>query len=350
MQVPSSRPKLTKSEAEKILKAKNVGSAPVCVLAVRGYYSKMGGPGNDRSIFDDAAFVCSPTAFVSVNWNTDPSSYRKGRGTGAYKGMASLKLGVWDYKIGAHKGVSPACRQADDVTVIRDGDSGDYEDTGDFAINHHWGSNSGGTSSAGCQTAPPSQWPSYINALVGELKRYGQKTFKYVLIDESEMNAILGDAEPVPVNGHALDLAPALEVIKEFEGYFSKAYLDPVNIPTIGWGTIAYPDGRKVKLGDTCTPGQASDWIMHEIEVDILNPLADMVTVPLSNNERCALISFCYNLGAGALKKSTLLKLLNAGVSKTQVANELDKWIMAGGQVLRGLVRRRAAEKNLFLA
>ena len=193
--VPNSVPQMSQADVRKILKAKGIDRTKsiVTVLAVRGYYlDSMGKKGvNDRGIYDDACFIDSPTLFVSVNWNTDPSSYRKGSGKASSKGMASLKCGIWDYKIGPHKGKSPACRQAGNVTVIRDGKNGDYEDTGDFAINHHWGS-SVGTSSAGCQTAPPKQWPSYINPLVAELKRYNQKTFKYVLIDEKERRKILG--------------------------------------------------------------------------------------------------------------------------------------------------------------
>lgn len=203
--IPNSVPQMKQDAVRTILARKGIDRKkyPVCVLAVRGYYlDTMGEKGkNDRGIYDDACFIDSPTIFVSVNWNTDPSSYRKGTGTGSNKGMASLKPGVWEYKIGPHKGKSPACRQAANVTVIRDGKNGDYEDTGDFAINHHWGSLFG-TSSAGCQTAPPKQWPSYINPLVAELKRYDQKTFKYVLITEAERKKILAenDAEVAPYN------------------------------------------------------------------------------------------------------------------------------------------------------
>lgn len=208
--VPNSKPQLKQGDVEKILQAKKVDTKkfPVNVVAVRGYYlDTMGAKGaNDRGIFDDAAFTISPTIFSSVNWNVDPSSYRKGSGTGSKKGMASLKPGVWDYKIGAHKGKSPAGNQAGKVTVIRDGVSGDYEDTGYFGINLHWGS-ANGTSSAGCQTAPPNQWPSFINPLVAELKRYGQKTFKYVLITVEEMNHILTDDHAVPIE----EVPPAME-------------------------------------------------------------------------------------------------------------------------------------------
>lgn len=357
--IPSSRPQMSKGDVEKILKAKGIdrNKFPVCVLAVRGYYlDSMGVKGkNDRGIFDDAAFTDSPTLFGSVNFNTDPTSYRKGRGTGSSKGMASLKTGVWDYKIGSHKGKSPAGNQAGPVTVIRDGIDGDYPDTGYFGINLHWGG--AGTSSLGCQTAPPAQWPSFINPLVAELKRYGQKVFKYVLIDEAERQAIIGNADAVqaeapiqaPPEPSEIDLKPALAIIKEFEGLYLKAYKDPVGIPTIGWGTIRYPDGRKVQMGDQISLDEAQHYLEHEV-MGFVDAVHHMVTREVSNNAFCALVSFCYNLGSGSLGKSTLLKKLNAGNPMGEVALEFGKWINAGGKPLKGLIRRRAAEKALFLS
>lgn len=352
--VPNSRPQLTAEKVRQILKSKGIDRKkfPVCVLAVRGYYlDTMGAKGkNDRGIFDDAVFVDSDTLFATVNWNTDPSRVRKGKGTGSAKGMASLKVGTWLYKIGAHKGKSPAGNQAEKVTVVRDGLAGDYEDHGFFGINLHWGS-AVGTSSLGCQTAPANQWPSFINPLVAELKRYGQKTFPYVLIDVADMNSILSEGfeYPTPVTGTVHELKPGLDLIKEFEGLYFNAYKDPVGIPTIGWGTIKYPDGRAVKMGDSITRAQAEEYLMHEVQ-GFVEAVDRLVKVPISNNSFCALVSFCYNLGAGALGKSTLLKRLNAGESKTAVATEFGKWVNAGGKPLAGLVRRRKAEAALFIA
>jgi hypothetical protein len=185
--IPNSVPKLAQKDVLKILKSLGMAIDGVILLAIRGYYlDSMGKKGqNDRGIYDDAVFIVSPTMFFTCNWNTDPSSYRKGRGTGKNKGMATLKTGIWEYKIGAHKGKSPAGVQADRVTVIRDGIDGDYEDTGFFGINLHWGGR--GTSSLGCQTAPPKQWPAFIGALTSELKRYNQKTFYYCLINSTDL-------------------------------------------------------------------------------------------------------------------------------------------------------------------
>jgi lysozyme len=144
------------------------------------------------------------------------------------------------------------------------------------------------------------------------------------------------------------DLLPALIVIKEFEGYYDKAYRDPVGIPTIGYGTIIYPDGAKVKMGEKCSKKEAEHWLMFEIE-EIIPRIEKLIKVEVTNNQFCALVSFCYNLGTGALGKSTLLKKLNRGDELGEVGLEFKKWINAGGRPLQGLIRRREAERKLFL-
>jgi lysozyme len=145
-----------------------------------------------------------------------------------------------------------------------------------------------------------------------------------------------------------MELAPALTIIKKFEGCLLHAYLDPVGIPTIGWGTTRYPDGRKVRMGDHISLEQAERYLHYEV-LGFTHAVESLVKVPLTNNEFCALTSFCYNLGSNALEKSTLLKKLNKGVNKTEVADEFLKWINAGGHPLKGLLVRREAERNLFL-
>lgn len=185
--VPKSKPQALRTEIEAILKANKVSLDEVCLVGIEGYYlDSMGEKGkNDRGIYDDAFFWVSPTCFASFNGNTDPSRYKKGKGKGASKGMAHLKDGVWEYKPGMHNGSvpHPAFRQADEVTVIRDGDP-DYEDVGWFGINiHRGGANS--TSSLGCQTIPPDQWAAFKALGDLELKRRDQKTFKYIKISET---------------------------------------------------------------------------------------------------------------------------------------------------------------------
>ena len=75
-----------------------------------------------------------------------------------------------------------------------------------------------------------------------------------------------------------------------------------------------------------------------------------MVKVPITNNQLVSLSSFAYNEGTGALKSSTLLRLLNNGTDINTVAAEFDKWVYAGGRYMKGLYNRRQAEKQLFLS
>lgn len=144
------------------------------------------------------------------------------------------------------------------------------------------------------------------------------------------------------------DLKKAYDIIKEFEGLYLKAYKDPVGIPTIGWGTIRYPNGKKVAMGDVITDEQAQEYLAHEV-AGFASGIESSVKVSLNNNEFCALVSFCYNLGLGAFNGSTLLRLLNGNEPRAIVADQFDRWVKAGGKTLKGLVRRRAAEKKLFL-
>lgn len=150
--------------------------------------------------------------------------------------------------------------------------------------------------------------------------------------------------------GEPDDFAEAIKLLEEFEGLRLKAYRDPVGIPTIGLGTTVYPNGQKVKMGDVCTKEQAYSYALHDIQTERLPTIQKTVKVPINNNELCALISLCYNIGNGGLAKSTLVKKLNAGVDRVTVANEFLKWNRAGGKVMAGLTRRRKAERELFLS
>lgn len=140
-------------------------------------------------------------------------------------------------------------------------------------------------------------------------------------------------------------LAPAVEMIKKFEGFRSEAYQDVVGVWTIGFGTT-----RDVNKGDTCTMKQAEEWLIDDMIHDRLPVIEELVTVPLNDNQTCALISFCYNVGNGAFGKSTLLKKINAEASATEIRAEFAKWNKAGGKIYKGLIRRREAEADLFFS
>lgn len=194
---PAARPRLTRAELMLKVAAldRRLLDAPLLIVGVRGYYrDTMGAVGrNDRAMYDDALFVVGADGtFAAFNANTDPSGYRKGHGFGAAKGMASLNPGVWPvYRLDMHrrgtKGQHEAlCQRAGPVTVTRDG-TPPYEDTGDFGINIHRGGY-GGTSSAGCQTIPPDQWPAFIALVTDRVKRiagakWRRQVVTYVLLE-----------------------------------------------------------------------------------------------------------------------------------------------------------------------
>lgn len=139
-----------------------------------------------------------------------------------------------------------------------------------------------------------------------------------------------------------------LELIKDFEQFRSKPYLDTAGIPTIGYGTTYYSDGKKVTLKDKPTTKRKASWILRE---QIANHYATAVVrysqVEMTQNQFDALVSFAYNVGIYALQKSTLLKYHNQKKFK-KAANEFLRWDHAGGKRLRGLTIRRASERFLY--
>ena len=152
--------------------------------------------------------------------------------------------------------------------------------------------------------------------------------------------------------------AKAEELIKRFEAddinRYLRAYIDPVGIPTIGYGSIYnYDAKRKVQLGDSITVDKAIEWLRRET-TKIAPQIKALVKVPINQNQLDSLTSFVYNVGIGAFRNSTLLRLLNSGAPKSEVAAQFDRWNKGtvNGQkvVLPGLVRRRSEEKALFLA
>ena len=132
-----------------------------------------------------------------------------------------------------------------------------------------------------------------------------------------------------------------MSLIKEWEGYRDKAYLDTGGVWTIGWGHT-----KGVKQGDVCTLKQAEQWYLEDTE-HARNGVETLVKVPLTDEMREALESFTYNCGVGALASSTLLRKLNA-LDYEGAAQQFKRWNKDNGKVILGLTRRRAAEEALF--
>lgn len=132
-----------------------------------------------------------------------------------------------------------------------------------------------------------------------------------------------------------------LALIKEAEGLRTAAYLDTGGVPTIGYGHT-----RGVRMGQTCTPEEAEVWLEADL-ADSENAVSRLVTVPLTDNEFAALVSFVFNVGAGQFEKSTLLRKLNAG-GYASVPAQLSAWVFDNGRVIPGLKSRRAREAALW--
>lgn len=128
----------------------------------------------------------------------------------------------------------------------------------------------------------------------------------------------------------------SLSLIEGFEGLRLTAYKDSVGVPTIGYGHT-----RGVKMGQTITALQAADFLRQDL-ASAEEDVDRVVKQPMTDNQRGALVSFTFNLGAG-----NLLKLLKNGLA--EVPARIDLFDHAGGKELPGLLRRREAEKKLFL-
>lgn len=132
-----------------------------------------------------------------------------------------------------------------------------------------------------------------------------------------------------------------LDLIKSFEGLRLSAYRCPADVWTIGYGTTA-----GVKPGQTITKERAEELLREDVK-RFEGYVDRLVKVPLTQGMFDALVSFTYNLGPGALEKSTLLDQLNRS-DYDGAAEQFGRWVKGGGKTLPGLVRRRAAERALF--
>lgn len=144
----------------------------------------------------------------------------------------------------------------------------------------------------------------------------------------------------VGVAALALSAAGAVAVVHH-EGVRRTAYVDPVGVVTVCVGHT-----RTAELGQTLTDAQCAELLRLDIR-EAEAAVKRLVRVPLTQNQFDSLVSFTFNVGAGNLAKSTLLRKLNAYDCRGAGA-EFSRWIYAGGRVLPGLVVRRASERATF--
>lgn len=131
------------------------------------------------------------------------------------------------------------------------------------------------------------------------------------------------------------------DIEKEFEGCKLTAYQDSVGVWTIGFGHTS-----GVYEGQVITQEQADEFLLSDLRTAI-NAVESLVKVPINDEQKSALVDLVFNIGQGNFAGSTLLKLLNKKQYEL-AAKEFLRWNRAGGVVLAGLVRRRAAESEMF--
>lgn len=148
------------------------------------------------------------------------------------------------------------------------------------------------------------------------------------------------------------DYAIAKELISQFEGCHLNSYLCPAGVATIGWGSTRYPDGSRVRLGQSISQQRADELLNHEIEriVQVLKesiPYWDEMNI----NQKSALISFGYNLGAYFYNSSGFATISRVLTSKAwdEVPNAMYLYRNPGTHFEAGLARRRIAEGDLFM-
>lgn len=154
-------------------------------------------------------------------------------------------------------------------------------------------------------------------------------------------------ARPAPDAGW---IVPARKIVREFEGCRLQAYLCPAGVWTIGWGSTTI-DGKVVQEGQRITQAEAD----AQLDADLQRFYEALVrAIPAVSgwpgNRAAALVSWTYNVGVGAMERSTLRRRLLAGEAPaTVIGEELPRWNQGNGVPLAGLTRRRAAEVTLFV-
>jgi len=133
-----------------------------------------------------------------------------------------------------------------------------------------------------------------------------------------------------------------LELIKSFESFEPVRYICPAGYPTIGYGHVILDREDLQKV----TEAEAETLLLGDVAI-AERSVYHLIKVPLEDCQFSALTSFTFNLGGGALQRSTLRQKVNRG-EHGEVPDEFRKWVYAGGRKLKGLVRRREVEATLY--
>lgn len=139
-----------------------------------------------------------------------------------------------------------------------------------------------------------------------------------------------------------------INLIKRFEGLKLKPYICPAGVPTIGYGNTFYENGTRVKMTDPAITEERATELLKNSLISFEKYVDSYCIDTITQNQFDALVSFCFNVGPANLKKSTLLKKVNANSNDESIRAEFMKWTKGGGRVLKGLVTRRTAEADLY--
>lgn len=132
-----------------------------------------------------------------------------------------------------------------------------------------------------------------------------------------------------------------LNLIKRFEGFSPTIYICPAGYSTIGYGHVVLAH-EKDRFATGITQAEATNLLRKDVGI-AERAVLQLISVHLTDGQFDALVSFTFNLGAGALQRSTLRRKVNRGEHEG-ISAELKKWVWAAGKRLPGLVRRRKAE------
>lgn len=134
-----------------------------------------------------------------------------------------------------------------------------------------------------------------------------------------------------------------MDLIKAFEGFFPEVYLCPAGYPTVGYGHLVR-QGEDFSL--PLSPFEAEQLLWNDLQ-SYQESVRRLINVPLTQGQFDALVSFTYNLGAGALQRSAMRAKINREEHES-VPREMMRWVWAGGRKLKGLIRRRQAEGLMY--
>lgn len=145
--------------------------------------------------------------------------------------------------------------------------------------------------------------------------------------------------------------AAGFEILKVFEGCRLTAYLDDSTPPiwTIGYGRTHNDNGGAILEGQTCSINEAGQWLLTDVKREGSHFVDAWVKTPLNDDQYTALSCLIYNIGCGTFKRSPIFSALQNG-NYLEAAASFGNYITAGGSPLVGLIRRREAEKCLFLS